>query len=623
MVALEKPNISPNSCTLIVFMVMCMYKSLNKKQNMENNPKAQVVERLKEAQNVLVTVSANPSVDQLSAAIGLTLLLNKLDKHATAVFSGAVPSTLEFLKPEETLEQNTDSLRDFIISLDKSKADKLRYKVEEDFVKIFITPYRTSLNEQDLNFSQGDFNVDVVVALGVDEREHIDQAIIAHGRILHDATVIGIMAGAMSVDVGGINWQDPSASSLCEMLVGISESFKGSMLDSQIATAFLTGIVAETERFSNEKTSPKVMTISAQLMGAGANQQLIATELSAPDVVDEVPDDLPSPDDEVFSEDATGYGEDEAEVEDDGVSLHVDHTKDDLGAMTKLDSPAPAYTGPQITQRNDEHQIHIDDQGILSQKNEYERLAGAVQDVQTKSRHALMHERVIEPLQSSDESDAVADSGATPEYNSYVAEPPQLGGTLTGSTDDEDEPIVDPLSDIPQSTFPEPEYSMPTLPSTQSPLVSVTDDAERSISPPEVPVTESLQLASDGETMMPEPSLGPQISQGETLADIEKSVEAYTGKEVHPADSSVVAGETVPDAEAARQEVLDALTAGGFNADRPEPLQATGAAYLDDSINGNQKPDEFTLPPIPEQPSDPKDNGTPPPPFVPPPLPMP
>jgi hypothetical protein len=49
-----------------------------------------------------------------------------------------------------------------------------------------------------------------------------------------------------------------------------------------MATAFLTGIVAETQRFSNKKTSPKVMTMAAQLMAAGANQQLIATKLEPP-----------------------------------------------------------------------------------------------------------------------------------------------------------------------------------------------------------------------------------------------------------------------------------------------------------------------------------------------------
>lgn len=245
----------------------------------QSTPKQQVVERLKQANNVLVTVKTNPNVDELAAAIGLTLMLNKLEKHTTAVFSGEVPSTLEFLKPEETIETNTDSLRDFIVSLDKSKADKLRYKVEENVVKIFITPYRTSITEEDLEFTQGDFNVDVIVALGVTQREEIDQAITMHGRILHDATVITVTAGQDATELGQINWQEPAASSLSEMLVSISEAFQGGLIDEQIATAFLTGIVSETERFSNTKTTPKVMTMSAQLMAAGANQQLIANEL--------------------------------------------------------------------------------------------------------------------------------------------------------------------------------------------------------------------------------------------------------------------------------------------------------------------------------------------------------
>jgi hypothetical protein len=245
------------------------------------DPQAELVAKLKEANNILVTVSTNPSVDQLSAAIGLTILLNKLKKHATAVFSGIVPSTIEFLKPEETLEKNTDSLRDFIIALDKAKADKLRYKVEENIVKIFITPYKTSISEHDLDFSQGDFNVDVVVALGVHEQQDLDQAITAHGRILHDAVVISVNT-ATSSELGVINWTMPDASSLSELVVEIADTLAKEQIDSQIATALLTGIVAETERFSNEKTSPETMRLSAELMAAGANQQLVASELAQP-----------------------------------------------------------------------------------------------------------------------------------------------------------------------------------------------------------------------------------------------------------------------------------------------------------------------------------------------------
>lgn len=258
--------------------------------------KQQVVERIKQASNILVTVSSDPSVDQLAACIGMTLFLNKLDKHATAVFSGQVPSTIEFLQPEKTIETNTDSLRDFIISLDKAKADKIRYKVEDKFVRIYITPYRTSLSEKDLMFSQGDYNVEVVLALGVREKTQLDAAITAHGRILHDASVISVNTGQNKApSLGQINWQDPAASSLCEMLVSISESFGTGLIDNQMATAFLTGIVAETARFSNPKTSPKVMTMAAQLMAAGANQQLIVSKLEPPAPPPEAAKPVPSP----------------------------------------------------------------------------------------------------------------------------------------------------------------------------------------------------------------------------------------------------------------------------------------------------------------------------------------
>jgi len=202
----------------------------------DQNAKQQVVEHLKRANNVLITVSTNPSVDQLSAALGFTLLLNKLNKHATAVVSGTIPPAITFLEPNKTFSNTVDGLRDFIIALDKEKADKLRYKVEDDVVRIFITPYQGEITKDDLRFSQGDFNVDVVVALGVTDREDLDNAIKAHGRILHDATVLTVNAGSQKSTLGAVDWQDVGAGSLSEMIVSISEAFQGGLLDAQVAT---------------------------------------------------------------------------------------------------------------------------------------------------------------------------------------------------------------------------------------------------------------------------------------------------------------------------------------------------------------------------------------------------
>ncbi len=246
----------------------------------------QIADKIKDSNNILVTVNTNPSVDELSAALGITLFINKLNKHATAVFSGAVPPAIEFLNPEKTFENTVDSLRDFIIALDKEKADHLRYKVVDDMVKIFITPYRTTISEKDLDFSQGDYNVETVLAVGVQTEADLDHALESHGRIMHDATVAAISLGEPT-KLGGMEWADGSASSYSEMLVRLCEQLKTdkAVIDEQIATAFLTGIVAATDRFSNSSTSSQVMTIAAQLMAAGANQQLIANELQKEQVI--------------------------------------------------------------------------------------------------------------------------------------------------------------------------------------------------------------------------------------------------------------------------------------------------------------------------------------------------
>lgn len=244
--------------------------------------KQQVIQKIKENTNILVTVSRDPSVDELSAALGLTLFLNELGKHATAVFSGKIPPAINFLEPDKTFEDTADSLRDFIIALDKEKADHLRYKIVDDaVVKIFITPYRTTITEADLEFSQGDYNIELVLALNVEDSNHLDEALTAHGKILHSADVVTVTARDIKSSLGAIDWHERNASGVSEMLLELVDELKTvkATLDEQMANAFMTGIVAVTNRFSNNLTSPRVMTAAADLMAAGANQQLIAAKL--------------------------------------------------------------------------------------------------------------------------------------------------------------------------------------------------------------------------------------------------------------------------------------------------------------------------------------------------------
>ena len=249
-------------------------------EDVAKNIITEVVDRINESNNILIALSSNPSVDELSAAIGLSLFLDKLDKRTTAIYSGATPNALEFLKPEETFETTTDTLQDFVIALNKEKADHLRYKLDGEFVKIFITPYRTRISEDDLDFSYGDFNVDLVLALDVANGVDLDSALREHGRIMHDATIINITTGNPG-KLGEIEWSDKTASSISEMVAKLLYNFNKLKIEKDEATAFLTGIVAATNRFSNAKTTPDTMQIASQLMESGADQQLIAKNITS------------------------------------------------------------------------------------------------------------------------------------------------------------------------------------------------------------------------------------------------------------------------------------------------------------------------------------------------------
>ncbi len=452
--------------------------------------KQQVIDKIKSSTNILVTVSDSPSVDALSAALGLSLMLNKMEKHATAIFSGEVPPAITFLDPSKTFESTTNSLRDFIIALDKEKADHLRYKVEGDVVKIFITPYKTTITSDDLVFSQGDYNVELVIALGVENPDHLDAALEAHGKILHDATVISVSAGGQKSDVGGIEWSDTQASGLCEMLAGLADSLKSekdkTILDQQMATAFLTGVVAVTDRFSNNLTSSKVMTVAAQLMAAGADQQLIAAKLQESHEINEI--------------DSTGSnsGYAPAEVDSYSTSMSIDHA-DTSGTLDELEKSVNAHHETVV-----ELDSSTDDEVALDQPN-----------IDTPNYEALPVSGAVSNAYGVEQDELSTDTNLTPQIIADVVAPaadsmtsePSFGGTLNATADQAQDDAHREDMDNQNKTIlthaylgDTPTYDAPINGATQTDSEEVSSDIFAGSSPsssPAAPIDAYAQTATD------------------------------------------------------------------------------------------------------------------------------
>jgi hypothetical protein len=598
-------------------------------QSGQQDPKQQIVDKIHQATNILVTVENNPSVDELAAALALTLVLNKMDKHGTAVFSGTIPPAMSFLEPNKTFENTVDSLRDFIIALDKEKADRLRYKVENDVVKIFITPYRSVITAKDLQFSEGDFNVELIIALGVEKREDLDGAIAAHGRILHDATVVTINARDQHSTLGSIDWEDKAASSICEMLAELYEGLKvPNLLDQQIATALLTGVVAATERFSNQLTTSRVMNIAAQLMAAGANQQLIATNLQKKAVPPPVPENT--------SQKIDKEGQTAEDVAAGEMKVQHEDEKGEPSVPNLLAVPSELHTEKKDEDETFENLLN-NSGNIQTSTDHAQDLSKALEEAATKpseafstssaasTKLAAAETPLLDEPAKDEELPNVSPSHtelhdnndekielARPAYprEGYRLEPPSMSGTFNATTAEAEEENREALEDddTPPILSHHEDTSAPQTPSpSMSPASSVPVPAP-SVPTPPPPMPQSIVPP----VPTPLPSLAPPESNPAPTAPAPED----TGEQ-HELDL-----------DAARQAVTDALSGTDFDTaapaasapTTPAPSAAPPAAPApmpapaDSSSGIPPLPDFSTLPPLPPLPPAPSgmDSSMPP-----------
>lgn len=242
----------------------------------ELTPKQQVSEALRSAQTVLIITGQRPNVDQATAVMALAAMLRKFGKKVTALVSDPLPASVGFLNAEG-IDRDLGGLRDFIVQVDLSNAevDKLKYTVENGKLNIHITPYQGGFTQRDVGFAYGDYHFDVVIAVGVANYDRLDRVYPANQSVLQSIPLINIDYHRSNQNYGAVNHIDTNAASLGEMLVALAESLQTGMIDDKIATILLTGIMSATDRFASPATTPKSLTVAAQMMAMGAQQSQV------------------------------------------------------------------------------------------------------------------------------------------------------------------------------------------------------------------------------------------------------------------------------------------------------------------------------------------------------------
>lgn len=246
----------------------------------ELTPKQQTSEAIRQADSILVITGQRPSVDQVASTLALGAVLRKFGKKVTTVISDEIPAGARFL-PQPYLENNLDGLRDFIIrvGLNKGEVDKLRYAVEDNSLNVYISPFAGRFAAEDVSFDYGDFHYDLIISLGVASYARLDKVFAQNQSVLQHIPIVNIDFHRSNEQYGAINLVDGTAAGLGEILVALSESLQTGLIDPEIATIILTGIMASTDRFTATHTTSKALTVAAQMMAGGADQQVVVRGL--------------------------------------------------------------------------------------------------------------------------------------------------------------------------------------------------------------------------------------------------------------------------------------------------------------------------------------------------------
>jgi phosphoesterase RecJ-like protein len=206
-----------------------------------------------------------------------------MGKEIDLVCSSPILPILSFLPKYDKITPKLDARRNFIISLDTSKAKVASFSY--DFSKdgkrlnIYITPKEGAYEPKDVASENFSFGYDLICILDNPDLENLGLIYERNTDLFYNTPIINIDHNPSNEHYGEVNLVDITASSCCEILYSLIESLGSDFINDNVATCLLAGIISSTSSFQNPNTTPKSLTCAAQLVALGADQQKIVQNL--------------------------------------------------------------------------------------------------------------------------------------------------------------------------------------------------------------------------------------------------------------------------------------------------------------------------------------------------------
>jgi bifunctional oligoribonuclease and PAP phosphatase NrnA len=241
----------------------------------------QIIDLIKRSKSILIMPSSPVDGDSLGSALALYLILKKVGRQATVVCADPIPEAFRFLPTTKVISNEFISARDFIVTLDckKAKLKSIRTALEHDKVNIILTAKKGQFSGEDVSFHHGPSRYDLIITVDTGDLEQLGRFYEDNTELFTKIPVINIDHHASNNFFGKVNLVDVMGSATTEVLLPLVHDFESEfdkkLMDEDIATLLLAGIITDTGSFQNANTTPRSFAASAELIRCGAHQQEI------------------------------------------------------------------------------------------------------------------------------------------------------------------------------------------------------------------------------------------------------------------------------------------------------------------------------------------------------------
>lgn len=242
----------------------------------------QIYEAIKNSKNPLITFSQDHNGDAIASSLALALFLKKIDKNHTIVCSAfKLPKQYAFLPQSRIIKDKIDALQQFIISIDTTQSPfhGLDYKEEKGKLHIYIEPKNGSYRQKDVSIAHSHFKYDLIITINTPDLESLNSLFEDNTDFFYQTPLLNIDNVTENEYYGHYNIVNVTATSTAEIIYDLIYEIDPQLLDEEIATCLLTGMINKTKSFRTMQVTPKSLSIASRLIALGANRDEIIKNL--------------------------------------------------------------------------------------------------------------------------------------------------------------------------------------------------------------------------------------------------------------------------------------------------------------------------------------------------------